>query len=335
MSKQSTTVGRFLQCLAIGGPGAAGAAFASAQNWIDRDLIAYAAKAAISAIDTDDYPAALQPVADAFLGAMRAHSISLRLIERLRRVPLLTRVYVSASTGQAIEVSEGQPIPVLSGDWSATTLAPRKFAGISVQTLELVRSANAVASAAIGDDLARAVAEAENTAFASPDVAGSVLDGAPSIASTGTTDEAISADLRDLFGMVRGDGTGALALVMHEQTAAHIHFSDPSKFPLIGPQGGSVAGTPVLISNEAVRLAGSPTERAICLVDASQIFWADRGRVELSTTREAALQLDTEPTAGATNVVSMLQTDSVATKALRESSWYARAGASAFLRVPY
>lgn len=331
------TAGRYLQALAVGGgPGVGAAAFAEGQGitWVDRGAIVAAARAAVDVVDTDNFPPALQPVADAFVGAMRDFSIPLRLVG-LRQIPLRTRVLVNAATGEAVEVAEGQPIPLLNGDWSAHTLEPRKFAAIVAQTNELVRSTSPAASTAITLDLASATAEAENLAFCSPTVAGSVLYGAPHFAATGTTANDITADLGRLFAMVRGRGRGGLSLIMDEVSASHIHFSDPSRFPAIGPGGGRIADVPVLIADAACALPGSPSERVLGLIDATQILFGDRGRVLLDTSREAALQMSDAPVAGAASVVPLFQVDSVATRAIRESSWYAPPGAGAYMTVAY
>ena len=278
------------------------------------------------------HPGAQQAIADSFLAAMRDYSIPMRLVGMLRR-PMLTRLFFS-NTGVVVgEVAEGAPIPVVRGDWSQEILRPRKFAGIHVITEDLARSTEATAGAAIIDDLAAATAAAENLAFLNPEVTGSVLDGASEIGESGTNAAAIASDLQRLFELINGKGRG-LALAMHEQTAAHIHFSDPAKFPAVGPLGGSVAGVPVLIS-DAAGLAASPGERVIGLSNATQIYWADRGRVRLDTAKNGALQMDGAPSAGASSLVSLMQADAVATRAIRESSWYARSGAGAFLRVTY
>jgi hypothetical protein len=95
--------------------------------------------------------------------------------------------------------------------------------------------------------------------------------------------------------------------------------------------GGSIAGVPVLIADIADTIP-SPSTQIVALVNATQIYWCDRGRVRLDIATSGALQMDSAPS-GAANQVSLMQTDTIATRAIRESGWYARSGASAYMRV--
>jgi HK97 family phage major capsid protein len=319
------TPGRLLQALALGRNPSGAAAFIQSQRWTDQRILL----AAVDPLTTEsgDADLARQPVGDAFLTAMRAYSVALRL-EGMRRVPMLTRLFIS-STGVVVgEVGEGEPIPVLKGDWTVHILRPRKFAGIYVATRDLIESMEPTASAAIGDDLAQATAISENQSFISPNIEGSLLYGAPNINASGTNAAAISTDLLALFGMVKGNGRG-LALVMDEETATNVHFSNPAMFPDVGPMGGSICGVPVLIT-DAARIDESPETRIIGLVNATQVFFADRGRVRLDIATDAAIAMSDAPL-GAAERVSLFQTDAVATRAIREVSWYARPGVAAYV----
>jgi HK97 family phage major capsid protein len=330
------TPGRYLQALAVGGDAMSAAAYAEAQgHWADRDQVVRSLKMAdVTASTTDGGNSSLvrQPVGDAFLDAMRAVSVPLRLAG-LRRVPMFTRLLTSDTGMVAGEVPEGDPIPVLRGDYSGRILYPRTFAGIAVQTAELMRSTSPTASAGITDDLAAATATAENRAFLDPDLPGSVLYGAPAVEASGTNAAATIEDLRTLFGHVPAHGRGGLALVMDEATALDIHLRGPSLFPGIGPMGGTLAGVPVLIA-DIVDLTESPSTHVVALLHAPSIFYADRGGVRLSIATSAALQMSDTPS-GAAQQVSLMQTDCVATRAVRESAWYAGGGAGAYMRVSF
>lgn len=158
------TAGRFLQCCAIGkGVPVSAVGYAEAQPWTDRHAIVSALKAAVTDMDTGDFPGAYVPVADAFLAAMRPYSVPLRLAN-LRKVPMLTRIFVNSAGATAAQVAEGAAIPVQRSTWTTSTLEPKKFAAITVQTSELVNSTAPEAALAIQDDLAQATAEAENLA---------------------------------------------------------------------------------------------------------------------------------------------------------------------------
>ncbi len=90
-----------------------------------------------------------------------------------------------------------------------------------------------------------------------------------------------------------------------------------------------ILGDSLLITS-ACQQVGSPPTRVIGLLSPSEIFWADEGRVILSASNQAALKMDNAATAAAGNAVSMWQTGAIALKAVRESSWYARAGSGAY-----
>ena len=83
------TAGRFLQAHAMGnGDLNSAAVYAEHQHhWLDQRQIVQALKTAVTSMGTGDYPAALVPVADSFLAAMRSYSIPLQLAG-LRRAPM-------------------------------------------------------------------------------------------------------------------------------------------------------------------------------------------------------------------------------------------------------
>jgi hypothetical protein len=83
---------------------------------------------------------------------------------------------------------------------------------------------------------------------------------------------------------------------------------------------------PVLISANVPGLPGSPTSgnASITLLEASEILLADDGNLSFDASAETSLQMLTNPTTGATNVVSLYQTNCVGIKAQREIN-FARA----------
>lgn len=334
------TAGRFLQALVMGkGSPMSALAWAEGQgNWLDRSQVVGGLKAAVQGYTSADFPGALSPIADSFLAAMRSDSIPLRLAG-LRRVPMFTRIFVNSQGAVAAQVAEGAAIPVLRGDWSAVTLTPKKHAGIVVQTDELAKSTSPTAPLALIDDLVKAVAEAENLGFCGFDTVGSVLYGAPSFTGTGAAVANVDADLLRLVGLVPGAFRDGAAFLMDTDSSTFLSLlrgsGGATAYPDIGPQGGTLLGLPVLITS-AMQQVGSPATHAIGLLSPSEIFWADEGVVQLTTSIQAALEMDDAPTGNAatgtaaSGVVSMWQSNAVAARAIRESSWYARAGSGAF-----
>lgn len=337
------TAGRFLQAIAVAkGDLLAAQAYAEAAGhwWSDQSKVVGALKAAVEATGTGTYPGAYVPVADSFLAAMRTKSVPLRLTG-MKRVPMLTRLFINSSRVIAVRVVEGGAIPAMKGDWTSSVLEPFEFAALTVTTAELAKASSPVAAAGLADDLAGAVAEEENRYFVSPDVAGSVLHGASSFAGTGTAVANIDADLKRLVDFV----PGASAFVMCKESATYLSLVRGSgggaAYPNITPLGGELIGLPVLITT-ACQTVGSPGNRIVGVLDESSIVWADEGRVTLTASTQAAIEMTDTPTgdaltgtAGTTSLVSMFQANAVALKAVRESAWYARTGAGAYFQAGY
>lgn len=344
MNVMKHSPGRFLQALVMGkGRPEVAMAWAESQGqWLDRPVIVAALKAAVGGTVSGDFSGARSTISDAFLEAMRGDSIPLRLA--VRRVPMLTRIYANTSGVLASQVAQGGPIPTLKGTWTPTTLTPKKCAGLVVQTEELAKSTDPGAPLALVDDLAKAVAAEENRTFLAPTVTGSILDGAPNFTSTGATLTGVDADLRALVDRVPAAFRAGTVFVMTMETATYLgtlrDTTGAAAYPNIGPQGGKLVGVDVLISDACME-PGSPPTRIIALVAASEIYWA-QGTVELLTSTQATLEMTDAPTgnsatgnAGTTSLVSMFQANAIATRAIRESSWYARSGAAAYVTVGY
>lgn len=338
------TAGRFLQAATVGrGHLADGIAWAEAQgHWLDRSTIVSALKSAVSAANESDFMGSYQPVAESFLAAMRPYSVPMRL-ESMKRVPMLTRVLANDSRILVSEVTPGAPIPVARMTLADATLTPRYFSGICAQAEELMRSTSPLAALAIENDLAEATAEAENLAFLSPSITGSVLNGKPNFAASGSAIANIVTDLDRLVGLVPGAWRPGCAFTMSKDTATYLatrRDAGGAAFPELGPQGGTLLGLPVLIS-QAMDAETSPAERKIGLLDPNEILWADEGQVKLTASGDTAIQMLDNPTNSsassvtATSIVSMFQTRTVALRATRASSWYARTASGAYFVAGY
>jgi hypothetical protein len=171
-------------------------------------------------------------------------------------------------------------------------------------------------------------------AFLSPDAPGSILDGAPNFAATGSTLPAADTDLAHLLSLVRN----AKFFIMAEETATHFSLfrgsGGAAAFPDIGPSGGELLGLQVLISS-AAETSDSPTANVVAAISPSSVFYSDEGRVVLSISNAASLEMTDTPTGSASEHVSLWQTNSTATRAVKESAWYARSGAAAYYTCDY
>jgi HK97 family phage major capsid protein len=91
-------------------------------------------------------------------------------------------------------------------------------------------------------------------------------------------------------------------------------------FPTMSDRIPTLLGRPVFTSGAAYA-SGSPGEAFIVLLDPRQILLADPGIVEIVPTRQSAVQMSDTPTAGATTLTSLWQSNLVAVAAERWISW--------------
>jgi HK97 family phage major capsid protein/HK97 family phage prohead protease len=266
-------------------------------------------------------------------------------IPNLRRVPFRTALIGQTGGGQAYWVGEGKPKPLTAFDFSRTSLDELKVATISVVTEELLRKSSPAADAILRDALAAAVAERIDIDFIDPDKAASagvspasITNGVTAINSSGNDADAIRADVRALmatFVAANNPPTSGVWIMSSATALALSLMVNPlgqPEFPAINMRGGTFVGLPVIVSEYVpTATAGSPavTTGFIALVNASDIYFADEGGVQVDVSREASLQMLDNPTNDsvtptATSLVSMFQTNSVAFRAERILNWSKR-----------
>lgn len=249
-------------------------------------------------------------------------------IPSLRRVPFRTALIGQTSGGDGYWVGEGQAKPLTSFDFSRTTLEPLKLANIAVATMEVIRDSSPSADGIIRDQLAAALRERLDIDFISPTkaaVAGispaGILNGVAAIPSSGVDADAVRADMRALFasfiaannaptsGVWVMSSTTALALSMMVNPLGQVEF------PGITMNGGTFGGLPVLTTEYV------PTDSSgsiVALVNASDIYYADEGGLDVSMSTEASLQMDSapdNPTTASTVLVSLWQRNLVGFRA--------------------
>jgi HK97 family phage major capsid protein len=278
-------------------------------------------------------------MANEFIEFLRPQTIIGR-IPGLRMVPFNIRIPRQTAGATAQWVGEGRPKPVGKQSFDYVTLAYMKLAIITAITEELARFSQPNAETLIRDDLAKAVIQQMDNDFIEPDNAGtanikpaSITYGITPIQSTGSTEAAITADVKAVFKAFTDanlDPSDAVWL-MHTQTALGLSMvrnalgQRPIGFEGIGINGGTFFGLPVVAStNPGFTPDGSPTEKVLALVKASDILLADDGQVTIDTSREASIQMDSAPTypADATTVLTSLwQHNLLGIKAERYITW--------------
>lgn len=305
-----------------------------AKGWEDSTPeVATVLKAAVAAGTTTDptWAAPLveyQNMASEFIELLRPQTIVGR-IQGLRRVPFNIRMPGQTSGSSVGWVGEGMAKPVSALSFDTTTLRFTKVAGIVVLTDELVRFSNPSAEAIVTADLTASIAQFLDGQFIDPAVAevsnvspASITNGVTPIAASGVDADAVRADVRALFaqfiaanltptnGVWIMSPTAALALSMM------VNPLGQPEFPGLTMNGGTFFGLPAITSETAGNV--------IVLANASEILLADDGGVTLDVSREASLQMNTTPAAGAQSLVSLWQNNMVGLRAERFINWKRR-----------
>lgn len=257
-------------------------------------------------------------------------------IPSLRAVPFGVPLIGQTSGGAGYWVAEGAAKPTTSFAYGTQKLEPLKVANIAVITEELLKRASVQADTMIRDQLVAALRERLDLDFLNPAkaaVAGvspaSITNAVTGIVSSGNDAAAIRTDVAKLMqafiaaNNVPSTGVFIMGTTLALQLSLMQNPLGQSEFPGIGMSGGVFLGMPVIVSDYAP--AGT-----VILVNASDIYYGDEGGFQVDMSREASLEMldnpvssSTAPT-GATSMVSMFATNSVAFRAERFLNWSKR-----------
>lgn len=291
-------------------------------------------KAAVAAGTTTDPAWAgplvqYQDMAAEFIELLRPATIVGR-IEGMRRVPFNVRV-PGQTTGSSVGwVGEGKPAPVSALAFNTTTLGFSKVAGIVAITEELARFSTPSAEGVIQQDLISTISQFLDQQFIDPAVAAganglspaSITNGVKAIPASGKDAAAVRADVKKVFQayIAANLSVAGAVWIMSETTALSLSLMlnalGQPEFPGLTMAGGTFFGLPAILS----QTVGDN----IVLAKASEILFADDGGVTLDVSREASLQMDSAPVAGATELVSLWQNGFIAMKAERFINWKRR-----------
>ncbi len=257
----------------------------------------------------------------------------------LRTVPFRTRLLSQTSGGNGYWVGEGKAKGLTKFDFAGTSLDPLKVANIAVIAEELLGSSSPSADALVRDGLAAALRERMDVDFINPSKAAvpgvspaSITRSVVPVTSSGNSADDIRADLRALFGQfIAADNPPTAGVVVMPATVALAlsMMRNPlgqAEFPGITMAGGTFEGLPVIVSEY---VPTDSTGAIVVLLNASDIYFADEGDITIDVSREASLQMDTEPshdsvTPTAAQLVSLWQTNSVGFRAERTLNWAKR-----------
>lgn len=314
----------------------------------DSDVFGLVSKAAVAAGATSTWAANLvgdetSAFAD-FIEYLRPQTILGRFgangVPSLRRVPFRTPLIGQTGGGAGYWVGEGKAKPLTSFDFSRTTLEPLKVANIAVVTEEVLRDSSPSAEMIVRDSLAAALRERLDTDFINPAKSAStgvspasITNGISPISATGTGDaDDVRTDVQAVFGAFIDannaptsgvwimPATTALALSMMRNPLGQPEFAGLSMM------GGTFFGLPVIVSEYVPTVTGGAY---VALVNAQDIYMADDGGINVDMSREASLEMATDPTMTADSpteqtVVSLWQTNAVGFRAERTINWARR-----------
>lgn len=274
-----------------------------------------------------------------FLDILRPQTIVGQL--NLSPLPFYVPVKEQTIAGVANWVGEGQAKPATSQGFDKRVMLPHKLAAITVISEELLKYSNPKADQLIVNDLTWAISGAVDLTFTLPTFAGSasapasVTYGAANSASSGNTFANVITDLQTVKAHYINNRlplSGVVA-VMNPITASALASmrSDlgVALFPNLSDTGGNLEGFRVVVSEH---IPFDSTGALVVFVRERDVYLGDNEGLRIDTSREATIEMSTNPTVETGTLVNLFQDNLVAIRAEREISWMkARAQAAYYL----
>lgn len=254
-------------------------------------------------------------------------------IPAMREVPFNTRMVIQTSGGIHRWVGQGQRKPVGDLVIGEVQLAFAKTSGIIVVSDELMRFSSPNVDVIIRDDLLRGSRQFIDESFVDPTVGPDSAAAPASITynvggnpATGSTAEHFRADLAAMLDPMWSANlpVSSGVFIMSNRTAQRFALMRNAlgvrEFPDITPMGGMLEGFPV-ITSESVPV--DTDGDMIIFVLANELLLADDGNITIDASREASVQLGTDPEGADTNaaLVSLWQRNLVAIRGERYIRW--------------
>ena len=261
-------------------------------------------------------------------------------LQGLRRVPFNVRIPRETQLiAQARWVGQGQSKPVGRGAFDFITVPYTKAALIVLLTEELARFSDPSAEMLIRNGLVRHISQFLDTEFLSTSAAvpgvspGGILAGLPAgqqFPSSGSGWENILWDTVNAVNLLDSGLTAARrpVWIMSRANKTAIGFLPNafgvSAFPTVAGQG-RLADIPVITSQNM-------PNNIVLLVDADMLLYASDPDIRLDISREASVQLDTDPSTPPTGMVSLWQQNLIGILA-EKYEWWGRARDQAIVEI--
>ncbi|MBS0339805.1 MAG: phage major capsid protein [Proteobacteria bacterium] len=247
----------------------------------------------------------------------------------LREVPANVTIKGQDGAATGYWVGESKAIPASKADFLSVNLTPLKVAAIAVVSNELLRDSSPSAEMLVRDSLVNASAQRIDQTFLSSSAAvagvspAGILNGLTPITSAGNEIADVISDVKALYApFIAANNASGLEFVTTETLAKALGLMQNAlgnfAFPGLTASGGNLLGDPLAAG-------GNVGAGDFILLKPSDIYKiGDRG-VEISISREAAIEQDSAPTGAtdtptgvtATNLTSMFQSESTAIKVVR------------------
>ena len=259
-------------------------------------------KAAVAPMSLSD-SSALAPyeqMAAGFFGSLSAFSAFSKIynIGDFQRVPLRTRVVVITTAPVAEAVSELAAKSVSSASFASGYLEVQKVAEFLVISDELAKSAAPSSISMLGNELRRACGIAVDAKFLALMAATS---GITTAATTGTTAAQVLADLSAALLRLTVGADSRLWLITSPKLFKTLSLLQGTGGYLV--QDGAIG---------PIRLAPSDAATTVAtLIDAKGVA-AELDTVKVDSSDRASLQLDSDPTSGSYQLVSLFQNNCTA-----------------------
>lgn len=286
-------------------------------------------RAATTAATTTDptWAGALVPLAQNMGGELIELLMPAAIVGRLnlRRVPFNVRIPRVTGGATANWVGEGKAKPVSKGAFDTVSLGFNKLAVISVLTEELIRFSDPSAEAAVRDLLVASITKAMDSTFigSAAAVAGvsppGILNGVTPTASTGGTIAAITADVMAILAkfIAAEIPINSIASVMNSFTRLMLSsmrtVSDTPAFPEMAQ--GLFFGTRIVDSNLVTVTPGGggvAPKSDIIFVSEPNVLLAQDPAMRVDVSREATIEMSTDPETETGTMVSMFQSNMIA-----------------------
>ncbi|MHA3050208.1 phage major capsid protein [Acinetobacter sp. ANC 4639] len=227
-----------------------------------------------------------------YVEMLRANTVLDKL--NFRKVPFNVEIPAQATSSMTSWVGEGEAKPLTNPTFTDVKLGKHKVAAIVVYTLELLEGSDPAIDILIRDDLVASSAQFTDSEFLGAQAGttkkpAGLLNGVTPITSTGSTAEAVAADLRALRAQFLQNNlslSGAYYLMSEVRASEIADLRDALgntyfKGMDAGLNQKTLNGIPVIESENVGDV--------IILVKTSEILMADSGQVEIAYSDQATL----------------------------------------------